>query len=57
MSIYYSKYNNHDVIYSYVLCFSDSFDLLFGVIIFRLRAGFDATDEASTDTAKGQLTI
>ncbi len=32
---------------------SDSFDLLYGVIIFRLRAGFDATDETA-DPAKGK---
>ena len=31
---------------------SDAFDLQFGVVIFRLRAGFDATD--SEGKAKGE---
>ena len=32
------------------LC-SDAFDYQFGVVIFRLRAGFDATDEDSPSVA------
>ena len=37
----------------YLLYSSDAFDLQFGVVIFRLRAGFDATD--SEGKAKGEV--
>ena len=46
------------VLYLFIyICFSlsyssDAFDLQFGVVIFRLRAGFDATD--SEGKAKGE---
>ena len=36
-----------EVLYVEILClhtFSDAFDLNFGLVIFRLRAGFDATE-------------
>lgn len=36
----------HTCVYMYlIICtYSDAFDLQFGVVIFRLRAGFDVTD-------------
>ena len=41
MSIYYSKWVYEEL--SVCFLYSDAFDLQFGVMIFRLRAGFDAT--------------
>ena len=42
MLTYYSMLTVSNI-YHCTVC-SDAFDLQFGVIIFRLRAGFDATD-------------
>ncbi len=33
---------------------SDAFDLYFGVVIFRLRAGFDATELKVTEEGGGE---
>ncbi len=33
--------------------YSDAFDINFGVVIFRLRAGFDATEQMEVQKGKG----
>ena len=37
--------------------FSDAFDLYFGVVIFRLRAGFDATERKDDGGGTFSLTV
>ena len=38
--------------YTVFLIYSDAFDLQFGVVIFRLRAGFDATDQVDSPSSR-----